>query len=105
MTAEHWERIKTVFDSSLKVMPENRPSFLANACTGDEGLRAEVSRLLVEFEKTETFLGQPVACLSYSLPPGEIVAGRYRVVQLLGRGGMGEVYQVMDELLNEPMAL
>jgi tetratricopeptide (TPR) repeat protein len=105
MTAERWERIKAVFDSALKVMPENRPSFLANACMGDEGLRAEVSRLLVEFEKTETFLGQPVACLSYSLPPGKLVAGRYRVVQLLGRGGMGEVYQVMDELLNEPVAL
>jgi tetratricopeptide (TPR) repeat protein len=105
MTAERWERIKAVFDSALNVMPGSRPSFLENACVGDEGLRAEVSRLLVEFEKTETFLGQPVACLSYSLPTGELIAGRYRVVQLLGRGGMGEVYQVMDELLNEPVAL
>jgi len=105
MTPERWERIKAVFDSALTVVPENRSSFLASACKDDEELRAEVNRLLLEFEKTETFLGRPVAFLSHSLPPGEIVAGRYRVVQLLGRGGMGEVYQVMDQLLNEPVAL
>src|SRR5215471_16457601 len=105
MTAERWERIKEIFDSALKVIPENRPAFLQNACVGDEGLRAEVSRLLVEFEKTKTFLDEPVACLRYSLRPGELIGGRYRVVQLLGSGGMGDVYEVMDELLNEPVAL
>ena len=38
-------------------------------------------------------------------PPGTILASRYRVVDLLGRGGMGEVYRADDLKLGETVAL
>src|SRR4051812_30364881 len=42
---------------------------------------------------------------SHSFTPGEIIAGRYRLVSMLGRGGMGEVYRADDLTLDQPVAL
>jgi hypothetical protein len=39
------------------------------------------------------------------LAPGSIITGRYRLVALLGRGGMGEVYRAGDLTLDQPIAL
>jgi hypothetical protein len=38
-------------------------------------------------------------------PPGTLLAGRYRVVAALGKGGMGEVYRADDLTLGQPVAL
>ena len=40
-----------------------------------------------------------------TLEPDQVVGGRFRVVRLLARGGMGEVYEVMDQELGTRVAL
>src|SRR5881628_2742747 len=55
--------------------------------------------------------GRPLGPSGSSTPhaslfaPGSIIAGRYRLVALLGKGGMGEVYRADDLTLDQPVAL
>jgi hypothetical protein len=42
---------------------------------------------------------------SHGFAPGSLIAGRYRLVAMLGRGGMGEVYRADDLTLDHPVAL
>ncbi len=46
---------------------------------------------------------KPVAGSSFAR--GQILAGRFRIVRFVARGGMGEVYEAMDTELNERVAL
>jgi Protein kinase domain len=56
-------------------------------------------------EETPTLLVSEAEARSLQLTPGTTLGGRYRVVSLIGRGGMGEVYRADDLKLGQPVAL
>src|SRR4029079_12948985 len=47
----------------------------------------------------------PTASLDHRFNPGDKLAGRYRIVSLIGEGAIGEAYEAVDEALAEPLAL
>jgi serine/threonine-protein kinase len=93
--ADRWERVKEIFSAAVAVEGALRDSLLAERCGPDDLLRVEVESLLSAHERAEGFLsGAPPT--GGALPaPVEAMVGRrlgpYRIVGLIGRGGMGEV--------------
>ncbi len=94
MNPDHWQRAKELFGQACERAPEQRASFLAEACLGDEDLRREVSSLLESHQETGSVFDKPVA--SAFAARVDSLAGRsigsYRIIRQIGRGGMGSVY-------------
>ena len=105
MDHERSRRISTLVDSTFDLSIKELRSFLDRECPDDPELRAEVERRVLERD-TSTRL--PIAAPSQftrTLADGDVVAERYRITKLMGRGGMGEVYEAHDLLLKEDVAL
>jgi tetratricopeptide (TPR) repeat protein len=93
-----WNRVDAALDVLLALPPTSRSEALARVAADDAALCAELKSLLAYVDGEDALLDAPaIDATSSAELPGSLGAGHligsYRIVSLVGRGGMGEVYK------------
>jgi serine/threonine protein kinase len=111
MRSERWRQIEQLYHSALAMELIRRDRFLAEACQGDIELRKEVESLLAQGGSSGVLVDSSAwAAVADAATPQTILKsgetlGPYKILQLLGRGGMGEVHLALDARLDRKVAI
>jgi eukaryotic-like serine/threonine-protein kinase len=106
---ERWRRIEEICHDALERLPGERSAYVGATCAGDESLRMEVESLLANQSRAAALgLETGIRDLGLGISTDELIGkqiGVYKIVSLLGAGGMGEVYRAHDMKLQRDVAI
>src|ERR1700693_5693333 len=102
-----FEFANRIFTDALSLRPEQRTAFVRERCARDPVIADSVLRLLAQFGDLGDFLENPVSlsASARTLTEGCVLCRRFRILEQIGTGGMGEVLRAQDQVLGEVVAL
>ncbi len=111
-SAKQWERIDALFHAAIDLPPDHREAFVVNACDGDHALLDKVNRLLASHSNDDDFLTPPSASLTPPDPDANDATlsahhriGEFEIVRVIASGGMGTVYEAIQDHPQRTVAL
>jgi serine/threonine protein kinase len=107
MTPERWERVQRLFQSVLTLTADSRAGYLDRECGDDTELRRELESLIAAGNSAKSFFQGALRDATASFQDEPEFAGneRFMVLDRLGSGGFGVVYQVYDRHRETLLAL